>query len=75
MIVLIVYVVVFLLVFFVASAAVARCCPCSNPTDPEEFLGLAAYALAWPITIPLTAAILLLFGIARLAEELTGGAK
>ena len=73
--VLIVYVVGFLLTFFVASLAVARCCRRDDPTDPDTFFPLVAFALAWPLMVPLTAAILLLLGIAMLAEELTGGAK
>ena len=75
MIGLIVYMVVFLLAFFVASFAVARCSSCDNPTDPDTFLLLVAVALAWPLTVPLTAAISLLFGVAMLAEKLTRGAK
>ena len=73
--VLIVYVVGFLLTFFMASCAVARYCWHADPTDPETFFPLVAFVLVWPLTVPLTAAILLLLGIAMLAEELTGGAK
>lgn len=75
MIGLIVYMVVFLLAFFVASFAVARCSSCANPTDLDAFLLLVAVALAWPITVPLFAAIFLLVGIAKLAEKIAGGAK
>ena len=74
MIVPIVYIVVFLLTFFAASFAVARC-SCDDPTRPDTFLLLVASALAWPVTVPLIAAILLLMGIAILAKKLTGGAK
>lgn len=75
MIGLIVYVVGFLLTFFVASFAVARCCWCADPTDLDTFFLLVAFALARPLTVPLTAAILLLLGIAMLANGLAGGAK
>lgn len=75
MIVPIIYVVVFLLTFFVASFAVARYCRCDDPTDPGTFFLLVGFALVWPVTVPLIAAILFLVGIAKLAEELSGGAK
>jgi hypothetical protein len=71
----IVYIVVFLLTFFAASFAVARYCHGEDPIKPETFFLLAGYALMWPVTVPLFAAILLLMGIAILAEKLTGGAK
>lgn len=71
---LIVYIVVFLLVFFVASFAVARWSS-HDPTDPDTFLLLVGAALAWPVTVPLTAAIFLLFGIAMLANKLSGDSK
>lgn len=74
MIVCIVYVVVFLLVFFAASFAGARC-SCYDPTRPDMLLLLVALALLWPVSVPLTAAIFLLMGIAILAKKLTGGAK
>ena len=75
MIVPIVYTVVFLLVFFVASVAAVRRSPCEDPTDPDTFWSSALFALIWPITIPLTATMLLLMGIAKLAEKLARGAK
>lgn len=75
MIGLIVYIVIFLLTFFAASFAVARCSYWDDPTDPDTFLRLVAVALAWPFTVPLTAAIFLLLGIAMLANKLSGGAK
>lgn len=75
MIVPIVYVVVFLLTFFAASFAVARYCLCDDPTDPGTFYLLVGFALVWPVTVPLFAAIFLLMGIAMLAEKLSGGTK
>lgn len=75
MIVPIVYIVLFLLTFFVASIVVARCSRCDDPTNPDTFWLLVSSALMWPITIPLTAAILFLIGIAKLAEKIAGGAK
>ena len=75
MIVPIVYTVVFLLVFFVASVVAVRRSPCEDHTDPDTFWPLTGFALIWPITIPLTATMLLLMGIAKLAEKLAGGAK
>lgn len=75
MIVPIVYIVVFLLTFFAASFAVARYSRCDNPTDPDTLWLLVPSALMWPITVPLFAAILLLVGIAKLAEKMAGGAK
>lgn len=75
MIVCIVYVVVFLLTFFVASFAVARYSYRDNPTDPVVFWLLVPFALAWPIMVPITVAIIFLVCIAKLAEELSGGAK
>ena len=75
MIVPIVYTVVFLLVFFVASVAAVRRSPCKDPTDPDTFWSSAVFALICPIAIPLTATMLLLRGIAKLAEKLAGGAK
>ena len=75
MIGLIVYIVVFLITFFAASFAVARYSYYDDPTDPDTFLLLVAAALAWPFTVPLTAAIFFLLGIAMLAESLAGGAK
>ena len=74
MIVPIIYVVVFLLTFFMASFAVARYY-CEDPTDPGTFFLLVGYALMWPVTVPLFAAIFLLMGIAMLAEKLSGGTK
>ena len=64
---LIVYIVVFLLMFFVACFAVARW-SYQDPTAPDTFLLLVGAALAWPVTAPLAVAILLLFGIAMLAK-------
>lgn len=69
------YIVVFLLLFFAASFAVARWSREKDPTDPDTFLLLVGFALAWPVTVPLTAAIFLLMGIALLANKLAGGAK
>lgn len=74
MIVPIVYIVVFLLTFFAASFAVVRS-SCDDPTHPDTFLLLVASALAWPVTVPLFAAIFLLMGIAMLAKKLSEGAK
>ena len=75
MISLIVYTVVFLLTFFAASYMIARFSYCDNPTDSDTFLVLVAVALAWPLAIPVAAAIFLLLGIATLAETLAGGAR
>ena len=75
MIVPIVYIVVFLLTFFAASFAVARYSCCDDPADPETFFLLVAFALMWPVMVPLLAATFLLMGIAMLAKKLTGGAK
>ena len=75
MIVPLVYIVVFLLTFFAASFAVARCSCCDDPTDPETLLLLAGFALMWPVMVPLLAATFLLMVIAILAKKLTGGAK
>jgi hypothetical protein len=72
---LIVYVVGFLLALFAGSFTIARCCPWDSPTEPDTFLLLMAAALAWPLTFPLVLAIILLLGIARLAEKLAGGAE
>ena len=68
------YIVLFLLLFFAASFAVARWSR-EDPTAPNTFLLLVGFALAWPVTVPLTAAIFLLMGIALLANKLAGGAK
>ncbi len=68
------YIVVFLLLFFAASFAVARWSR-EDPTAPDTFLLLVGFALAWPVTAPLAAAIFLLMGIAMLAIKLSEGAK
>lgn len=77
MIVPIVYIVGFLLTFFAASFAVARYCRCDDPADPDMFLPdmflpVVMFTLAWPISVPLTAAIFLLLGIATLAIKMAG---
>lgn len=68
------YIAVFLFTFFMGSFAVARYGP-DKPTDPIPFLLLVGSALVWPVTVPLTSAILLLIGIAKFAIKLSGGAK
>lgn len=70
----IVYAVVSLLTFFVASFMVSRY-TYDDPTNPPTFLLLAGASLVWPITVPLAAAILLFLGIATLAIRLARGAK
>ena len=72
---LIIYIVGLLLTFFAASLVVAIYCRFYDPTEPETFGPLVGYALVWPITIPFTAAIVLLLGIAMLAKKLAGGAE
>ena len=68
------YAVVFLFTFFVASFVVSRY-TYDDPTHPPTLLLLAGASLAWPITIPLVSAILLLIGIAKLAIRMARGAK
>lgn len=70
----IVYVVVCLFTFFAGNFFVARY-GYEDPTEPSNLLLLAGASLVWPITVPLALAILLLFGIAKLAVRLAGGAK
>ena len=72
--VIVVYIVVLLFVFFAASFIVARYSN-DGPTDTPNFILLVGASLAWPISVPLTAAILLLFYVAKLADRLSGGAK
>ena len=68
------YIVVFFFTFFAGSFMVARFGD-ESPTAPSIFLMLVGASLIWPITIPLTTAILLLICIAKLAIKLSGGAK
>ena len=68
------YIVVFLLTFFAGCFSVARYSS-DDPTEPLNFIMLVGLSLIWPITVPLTTAILLLFCIAKLATRLSGGAK
>lgn len=75
MIGLIVYIVMVLLTFFVASFAVAHWSWCDDPTDPDTFLLLVGVSLVWPVAILLIMVILPLFGIAMLAKKLSGGAR
>ena len=68
----IVYIAVFLLVFFVSSFVVSKYSNCYEPTRPDTFLLLVGVTLIWPVTVPLGMMILLLHGIARLAEIMAG---
>ena len=68
------YIVVFLFTFFAASFMVARY-SYEDPTNPPTLLLLAGASLAWPITVPLSTVILLLFCIAKLADRLSRGTK
>lgn len=70
----IVYVVVCLFTFFVASFMVSRY-TYDDPTHQPTFLLLAGASLVWPITILLAASLLLLLCIAKLAIRLARGAK
>lgn len=70
--VLVTYIAVFLLTFFVASIVVTRF-GCDDPTSPDTFLPLVAFALVWPVTVPVTAVIFILVCIAKLAIKLSGG--
>lgn len=69
-----VYIVVLSFTFFAGSFMVARHGH-EDPTEPSNFFTLVGASLMWPITIPLVAAILLLLGMAKLAERLSGGTK
>lgn len=70
----IVYAVVSLFTFFVASFMVSRY-TYDDPTNPPTLLLLAGASLMWPITIPLALSLLLLLCIATLAIRLARGAK
>ena len=63
------YVAVFIFTFFASSFLVARCTH-ESPTEPTNFGVLIGTSLVWPIAVPLTVAIFLLFGIACLAKSL-----
>lgn len=63
------YIAVFIFTFFAGCFLVARCAH-ESPTGPTNFALLVGAALVWPITVPLSVAIFLLFGIARLADKM-----
>lgn len=63
------YIAVFIFTFFAGSFLIARI-TCESPTEPDNFLLLMGMSLVWPIALPLTVTVFLLFGIARLAEKL-----
>ena len=65
------YIAVFVFVFFTGSSMLARLAD-ESPTKPINFLFLVGASLIWPITLPLAVAVFLLFGIARLAENMPG---
>ena len=69
------YIIGLLFTFFAASLVVALFSRFSDPTEPDTFGPLVGYALVWPIAVPLTAAGLLLLGIAMLAKKLAGDAE
>ena len=71
------YIVVFVFTFFAGSFLLARYGSESDesPTEPENFLMLVGASLIWPLTVPLTTAIMLLIYIAKWATRLSGGAK
>ena len=65
------YIAVFIFTFFAGSFLVARLTH-ESPTQPTNFSLLVGASLVWPITLPLTGAIFLLYGIASLAAALAG---
>ena len=65
------YIFVFVFVFFAGSSMLARLAN-KSPTEPINFTMLVGVSLIWPITLPLAVVIFLLFGIARLAENMSG---
>jgi hypothetical protein len=71
---LVAYIVAFLFTFFAASFLVARY-NYEDPTEPLNFLLLVGASLIWPISVPLTIAIMLLLFIAKLAVGLSRGAE
>jgi len=64
------YMVVSLLTFFAGSFIVARYCH-EGPMYPPYFLILVGVSLIWPITLSLTAAIILFILAAKLATRLS----
>ena len=66
-----VYIAVFVFTFFAASFLIARC-TYESPTEPCNFTLSVGVSLVWPITVPLAGAIILLLGIASLANRLAG---
>lgn len=63
------YIAVFIFTFFAGCFLVARFTH-ESPTEPNNLTLLAVASLVWPITLPLSVAIFLLFGIARLADKM-----